>query len=409
FDLTNAPHGLYDVKVINPNGEEAVLPYRYLVERAIEQDVTIGLGGPRVIAPGEVGTYGVSLQSLTNIDTPYVHFQFGVPELGENDLLAKLAEFKLPSPTTKDLNGLPYVQFTSNLRGEADGDRLSDDVWASIISDVNTDGRILAPGYVVDLPNAGYVGKTFNAHVYPGLKELLEQQPDLLESISDEQIAFKFNILATATVMSRDEFIAEQTSEALKLRQAILNDKSASTALVNLASNQETWTNSYLAALETAGLLRPEDGIPPIRENTKVISLMATLASGLLLGPAGNEILTSGDLVTFFSKVREWYGHNPNNEASNDIPDLSKFDKKLTQTTHTQAFNVYVPFRKARVDLPPTVEVPRPSFDKFFNVDGVDNKLASITGPIGYGEENFIPLNAQLPYTINFETSSTST
>ncbi|MEO0843074.1 MAG: putative Ig domain-containing protein, partial [Cyanobacteria bacterium J06643_5] len=281
--------------------------------------------------------------------------------------------------------------------------------WASLISDVNTDGRILAPGYVVDLPNAGYVGKTFNAHVYPGLAELLEANPDLLEGVPDSDIAFKFNILATATVMSRDEFIAEQTSEALKLRQAILNDKSASTALVNLASNQETWTNSYLAALETAGLLRPEDGIPPIRENTKVISLMATLASGLLLGPAGNEILTSGDLVTFFSKVREWYGHNPNNEASNDIPDLSKFDKKLTQTTHTQAFNVYVPFRKARVDLPPTVEVPRPSFDKFFNVDGVDNKLASITGPIGYGEENFIPLNAQLPYTINFETSSTST
>src|SRR4029077_12911735 len=32
FDLTNAPHGLYDVKVINPNGDTAVAPYRYLVE-----------------------------------------------------------------------------------------------------------------------------------------------------------------------------------------------------------------------------------------------------------------------------------------------------------------------------------------------------------------------------------------
>ena len=392
FDLTNAPHGLYDVKVINPNGEEAILPYRYLVERAIEQDVRIGLGGPRVLAPGDLGTYGVSLQSLTNVDTPYVHFQFGIPELGENPVL-----------------DIPYTEFTSNLRGEPDTE-LSDDVlWASLISDVNTDGRILAPGYVVDLPNAGYVGSTFNVLTYPGLEEKLEQDPEYLRGLSDDSIAFKFNILATATVMSRDEFIAEQTSVALKLRNAILKDNEASTALVNLASNQQTWTNSYLAALESAGLLRQEDGIPPIRENTKVISLMATLASGLLLGSAGDTILTDGDLVSFFSKIREWYGHKPDRETDAKIPDLSDFDKQLTQVTHTSAFNVYVPFKKARVDLPPTVEVPRPSFDKFFNTDSVFNELASITGPIGYGEDNFIPLDAQLPYTINFETSSIST
>ena len=410
FDLTNAPHGLYDVKVINSDGEEAVLPYRYLVERAIEQDVTIGLGGPRVLAPGDVGTYGVSLQSLTNVDTPYVHFQFGIPELGENEKLGILSDFLVPDSEKKDLKGLPYVQFSSNLRGEPDGDKLSDDVpWAALKSDVNTDGRILAPGYVVDLPNVGYVGKTFNVHTYPGLKELLEINPDLLESISDEEIAFKFNILATATVMTRDEFIAEQTSEALNLRQAILNDSEASTALVNLASNEETWTNSYLAALESAGLLRQEDGIPPIRENTKVISLMATLASGLLLGQSGDSILTDGDLVSFFSKIREWYGHKPDNETDGDIRNLNDFDKELTQVTHTSAFNVYVPFKKARVDLPPTVTIPRPSFDQFFNTESVFNELASITGPIGYGEDNFIPLDAQLPYTINFETDSTST
>ena len=45
FDLRDAPHGLYDVKVINPGGQEAIVPYRYLVERALEPDVTIGMGG----------------------------------------------------------------------------------------------------------------------------------------------------------------------------------------------------------------------------------------------------------------------------------------------------------------------------------------------------------------------------
>ncbi|MFH1842063.1 MAG: CARDB domain-containing protein [bacterium] len=52
FDFTGAPHGLYDLKVINPSGDQAVIPYRFLVERAIEPEVTIGIGGPRVILAG---------------------------------------------------------------------------------------------------------------------------------------------------------------------------------------------------------------------------------------------------------------------------------------------------------------------------------------------------------------------
>ena len=46
------PHGLYDVAVINPDGAEAIVPYRYLVEQAIAPDVTVALGGPRVITAG---------------------------------------------------------------------------------------------------------------------------------------------------------------------------------------------------------------------------------------------------------------------------------------------------------------------------------------------------------------------
>ena len=82
FDLRNAPHGLYDVAVINPDGEIAVLPYRYLIEDALPIDVTIGLGGPRVVPGGQTGLYSISLQSLTNVDTPYVYFTFGAPRAG---------------------------------------------------------------------------------------------------------------------------------------------------------------------------------------------------------------------------------------------------------------------------------------------------------------------------------------
>src|SRR5439155_6483418 len=46
------------------------------------------------------------------------------------------------------------------------------------------------------------------------------------------------------------------------------------------------------------------------RESPQVVSLMAVLASGILAGPAGSQIITTGDLATFFADVRRWYGNN---------------------------------------------------------------------------------------------------
>ena len=39
----------YDEKVINPDGQAASAPYRYLVEQALPTDVDLALGGPRVL------------------------------------------------------------------------------------------------------------------------------------------------------------------------------------------------------------------------------------------------------------------------------------------------------------------------------------------------------------------------
>lgn len=255
FDLTNAPHGLYDVKVINPDGTEAIVPYRYLVERLIEPEVTVGLGGPRVLAPGEAGTYGISLKSLSNLDTPYTFFQFGIPELGNNS----------------QVFGLPYATFRSNLRGAPSA--ADDDIpWASIVSDVNTDGQLLAPGYVLDLATGGSIGQTFEVHTYEGLAAAIQKYPGAWEDVLDGDVAFRFNILASATALTRAEFVAQQTAEALRLRDAIFNDPEAAQSLVILAADANTWTTAYLAALEEAGLLRPEEEAPPIRESAQVIS-----------------------------------------------------------------------------------------------------------------------------------------
>ncbi len=408
FDLREAPHGLYDVKVINPDGSEAIVPYRYLVERAIEPDVTVGLGGKNVLTPGENGTYGFSVKSLTNIDTPYVHFQFGIPELGENGFL--FGKFDSEIAKQVGVEELPYVTFSSNLRGQPDT-ALGNLPWASLISDVNTDGEILAPGYIFDLPTGDWVGRTFNVQTYAGFLELLKLQPDALEDLLPSehgQIAFKFHIQASATALTRDEFIQQQTQEALRLREAVLQDPTAATSLIVLAADEDLWVTSYLAALEEAELLRPEEEAPPIRQNPLVVSLMSALGTGILIGPAGEQIISNGNLIKFFEQIRTWYGHDADLISNSPFPTLADYDLNLTQRTHFESFNIYVPFGTARVDLPLGTTVSAPDFARFFDQSAISGQLASITGPIGAGEAGFVPLDEPLPYTIQFENASTA-
>src|SRR4029077_6795230 len=78
FDLTGAPHGLYDLRVINSAIAQAVVPYRFQVEQAVAPDVTIGVGGPRFILAGDTGTYSVALLNQGNLDAPYTVFTVGV-------------------------------------------------------------------------------------------------------------------------------------------------------------------------------------------------------------------------------------------------------------------------------------------------------------------------------------------
>ncbi len=406
FDFTGAPHGLYDLEVINPDGEMAVIPYRFLIEQAIEPDVTIGVGGPRVILAGDVGTYSVALQSLSNVDTPYVYFQVGVPEMGTNSVIYNL----------------PYVRFNSNVRGAPDDP--GNVAYATIDSTVNTTGTNLAPGYYFDAAANGFGGFTFNLSTYPGLQELhdrawedlkaqiygafpnleaqgvLDNGPAGLDAIYPgltdlyNQLAavpgdceipfipFRFHLVAAATAMTRDEFIAHVSDEAETLRQAILDDNSGATpGLLTLAADKDSWRNLYLTALEQGGLLRPEDALPVIRDQQKVVSLMATLASGILIGPAGQEIVSTGNLGDFFERIRAWYGNDPGllapvefyDHRENDcyvldipVPAISTFDEYnlgLSQPTHFESFRVYVPwipFEERGAGLPADFQVNGP-------------------------------------------------
>ncbi len=170
--------------------------------------------------------------------------------------------------------------------------------------------------------------------------------------------------------MTREEFVAQIQAEALRLREAILADETASPALTTLAAEEQVWSDLHLAALEQAGLLRPADQSPPVSAQPPIISRMAILASGILMGPAGQEVRSSGNLLEFFEQLRTWYGDDPGQQASftayntqvdkcglvtlHDYqpPEASEYDLGLTADTHFEAFQIWVPFCGNSPDMP---------------------------------------------------------
>jgi hypothetical protein len=243
-------------------------------------------------------------------------------------------------------------------------------------------------------------------------------------------IPFRFNVTASATPMTRAEFVARQTAGALALRAAILDDDSAGAALVNLAADADTWVASYLAALEESGLLRPEDDAPPIRLDPKVISTLGVLASGILVGPAGSQILSPSSLVELFEAVHRWYGDQPRTLAAiagHDhregdecppydipipaLPDFADHDLGLSHPTYFQTFNVFSPWvgvtgtvsQESFGAVAASGELTALDLQGLFELAAADSGLASIGGPQGSGASQHVPAHTPLPYTVRFE------
>src|SRR5262249_14772909 len=147
--------GLYDVEVINPDGQVALAPYRYQVEQALPPDVSIAVGGPRVVWAGESGLYGFTLTSRTNVDLPYVYLQYGVPGLPLN-------------------RGLPYLGLTTNLTGSP---AVAGVPWASVEAPADVDGQLLASGYAVDFAARSSTTLPLVVQTYPlGMSEAAQTE-----------------------------------------------------------------------------------------------------------------------------------------------------------------------------------------------------------------------------------------
>ncbi|MCA9186965.1 MAG: tandem-95 repeat protein, partial [Planctomycetales bacterium] len=488
FDFTDAPHGLYDLKVINPDGSEAIIPYRFMIERAIEPDVTIGIGGPRVILAGDQATYSIAFQNISNVDAPYTYFQYGAPELLLNEYVY----------------GLPYLNYFTNLRGTPEGAAGSENEsvpWARLDSITNTDGQFSTSGFLYDQAADGFAGLSFNIVTYPGLRELSDRAFDdfrsqmsgrfpELDSILEEGgesaigdwwdavkdkadqaapgigqvldqldfqglyesnvavpgkcevvfIPYRLHAFAAATSMTREEYVAFQSQQARDMRQAILDSDDAPGALLALAGDEQAWVALYLAALEDAGLLTSDGEIPPIREQQYIASLMSTIASGILFGPAGTNVRSDADLLGFFDQIRTLYGHTDGTLAPHELeerqcedgvvgdvkhsipPDFEDYDLGLSNATHFEAFRIYVPwigFDERAAGLPVDFQINGPEpvdgtgfesldFTDLLSGSGTVQSLASITGPQTFDTQGWIPDRADLPFTIQFENDSAS-
>ena len=386
-------------------------------------------------------------------------------------------------------SGVDYLKTDLAQFTPKDGDNCIRLPWAELNSAANTSGTVQAGGYLFDQPADGFTGFTFEVLTYAGLRELhdhafeelkaklyaafpehaeadtLAAGPEALDLIYPgltllwqifgaipsfldiPLVPFQFHVVASATSMSRDEFIAHSVGEAEKLREAILADDDASSSLLTLAADQGTWSAMYLASLEDTGLLRPDGDVPPIRENPKIVSLMATLATGILAGPAGEEIVTNGSLSDFFDQVRVWYGHDANLESEIDpdapnftgdslglfgllqnanatpvFPSFDEYDLGLSNPTQFQAFRVYAPwvaFEDRGAGIPADYQIRGITpdnetaffpfnLDEFYENQPGGTSAASLTGPFTIETGGFVPAEEALPFTVNFQNDPSS-
>ncbi|KAF5293332.1 hypothetical protein FQR65_LT20082 [Abscondita terminalis] len=266
------------------------------------------------------GVYEIEPERWQLLDATHIRAVFDLRKLP-----TMLLTFIVVNPN-EGLN-LPFLIFGSNIGGQPSGVIYGDQA--------NTQHYGITPTNQSRLKNIPwaeldkypkYFWVYFFMKTYPGLKEwiamdfegLREQlyiiHPDwkaqgLLDNGVNDLNKIQPGLQkAAANTNQSNWFINDQIKHALKMRDAILVDSLASMNLKALAADENQWVQGWLAALEEAGLLRPENEAPPIRENIQVLSLTANLATGLLLSKAGESYKSQASIKAFFEQIQQWYG-----------------------------------------------------------------------------------------------------
>ena len=135
-------------------------PYRFLIERAIEPDVTIGVGGPRVILAGDAGTYSVALQNLSQPRRALRLLPGRRPRAGQQPVSSTACRSSTSTPTCAARPKAPRAARTTPA---VDQPRI-DHQHRRPAADLRLPVRPRRP--------TGFAGFTFNVATYPGLKEM---------------------------------------------------------------------------------------------------------------------------------------------------------------------------------------------------------------------------------------------
>ena len=302
--------------------------------------MTIGVGGPRVILAGDVGT---------------VQRRAAEPEQPRHAL--RLLPGRHPRDGDEPVRLQPAVRPLHLQRAAAGPTGPRRTCLGDLDSTVNTTGTVLAPGYLFDEAANGFSGFTFNLATYPGLRELHDRAFEALQA----RIYAAFPDLAAQGVLDRgpaglDEIYPGLTRRSTtssapcpsdvrdpvhpvplppggggdgddarrvhrprdgarprRCAQAILadNDRGRRRRSLTLAADRDAWRDLSWPRSSRPACSGRRTPLPPIRDRPKIVSLMATLAAGILIGPAGKEIVSTGNLADFFERIRTWYGNNP--------------------------------------------------------------------------------------------------
>ena len=404
FDLRNAPHGLYDVRVTHPDGRVAIDPYRFQVESADAYQVDAGVGGPSIVGLGETGAYGIAVQNLANVDTPYTLIEYAVPNVQNRANI-------IPGPA---------ITMQTGVRGDGATiaplfSSVSTFDFSSVAPELNLSGALTGRAVAIDLPAKSTTELGMAVTIYPGLREVLEEDPDFLKSLSPDQLealSFDFYVVAAATPMTSAQYVDYQRNEAEKLRQAIQSDASAPVGLKSIASNAATFAELYLTALTDLKLLRPEDVPPDADLTANNVNAFFIAVGGLLGGDVGDGILedakqnfgtASQSLGSLIERLRGYYGHTEN-VYGGGFPAFEQYDQRLGNPTSFAAFKLRA--GEPREDIGATAA------SSVFNSSDLGqfvNQSVEMRGPTGFGPQNMVPLATPLPYTISATYDSNST
>src|SRR5206468_2820177 len=148
---------------------------------------------PTAVKGGRTAFYTLGLLSQSNVDIPYVHFQFGMPEkFTATDVMTVFG----PMDFVFDL------ELRTNLRGSPG---VANVPWPDLDPvGVRTDDEETAVGYAVGFPAFSYAFQSFSVYVPDGYQGFPK------ELFIDDPTFGPFPVVATATPLTPEEYIAQQ-------------------------------------------------------------------------------------------------------------------------------------------------------------------------------------------------------